>query len=230
MSVRISQLLAASLAALAVLFLYSMVVHAQAFPTLGVSSYAGQNVSSVEIAGRPDVTLDSVAREISVEPNKPLNPKDVDATVAALKQHTGVRDVKVDLQPAAEGVQVTFVLGPAMYVGMYEFPGALKEFSYTRLLQAANYNSQMPYSASDISQAEDALVQFYRQHGYFKAEVRSELSEDKQNQLVNVLFHSDLGVRAKIGQVNLAGSTPEETAYLQKKLRSVMAHLRGDSL
>ena len=196
----------------------------------GVSSYAGQNVSSVEIAGRPDVSFNSVEHLIAVEPNKPLTQQQVDASVAALKQQSGIRDVQVDLQPAAQGVQVTFVLGPAMYVGMYEFPGALKQFSYTRLLQVANYNAQSPYSANDISQAEDALVQYFRQHGYFKAEVRSELSEDKEHELVNVLFHTDLGVRARFGKIDLAGSTPEETAYLQKKLRSVMARLRGDSL
>ncbi len=206
------------------------VTQAQQFPGLGVSSYAGQKVSSVDIAGRPDVSLDSVAHDIAVAPNQPLNAQDVDATVSALKHESGVRDVRVDLQPSAEGVQVTFILGPAMYVGMYQFPGALKEFSYSRLLQVANYNAQMPYSATDISEAEDALVKFYRQEGYFKAEVRSELSEDKEHGLVNVLFRTYLGTRAKFGRIQLEGATPEETAYLQKKLRSVMARLRGDSL
>ena len=218
------------LAVAILLFVVPIAAGAQAFPSLGVSSYAGQNVSSVGIAGRPDVTFSSVENLIAVEPNKPLAEKDVDTSIAALKQHSGVNDVRVDLQPSADGVQVTFVLRPAMYVGMYEFPGALKVFSYTRLLQVANYNAQMPYSASDVSQAEDALVQFYRQHGYFKAEVHSELVQDKQHELINVNFRSYLGERAKFGKIDLAGATPEETAYLQKRLRSVMARLRGDSL
>ncbi len=96
-----------------------------------------------------------------------------------------------------------------------DFPGALKQFSYTRLLQVANYNAQTPYSANDIRDAEDALVKFYRQQGYFKAEVRSELKQDKQHELVNVLFHSYLGKRAKLGKVSLEGTTPDETSYLQ---------------
>ncbi|HZP23919.1 MAG TPA: POTRA domain-containing protein [Terriglobales bacterium] len=212
-----------------VLLLCGLPAHAQGAAP-GVSSYAGQNVSSVEIAGRPDVSFNSVEHLIAVEPNKPLTQQQVDASVAALKQQSGIRDVKVDLQPAAEGVQVTFVLGPAMYVGMYQFPGAVKQFSYTRLLQVANYNAQSPYSANDISQAEDALVQYFRQHGYFKAEVRSQLSEDKEHELVNVLFRTDLGVRARFGKIELAGANPDETAYLHKKLRSVMARLRGDSM
>ena len=115
-------------------------------PSLGVGSYVGQNVSSVEVAGRPDLTTDSVQNLIAVAPDKPLNKQDVDQTVNALKRHPGINDVTVDLQPSSEGVQVRFVLGPAMYVGMYQFPGALNQFAYTRLLQVSNYNVPAPYA------------------------------------------------------------------------------------
>jgi outer membrane protein assembly factor BamA len=125
---------------------------------------------------------------------------------------------------------VEFVLRPAMYIGMYEFPGALKVFTYTRLLQVSNYNPQTAYAADDISHAEDSLTQFYRQHGYFRAEVESKLVQDHEHGLVNVAFQSDLGERARIGKVDLQGATPEETAYLNKKLRSIMARIKGDSL
>ena len=133
---------------------------AQQMPSLGLSAYAGQNVSSVDIAGQPDVTFSSVQHVIAVKQGKPLSEQDVNASVAALKQR-GFQGVKLDLQPSADGIQVRFILTPAVYIGMYDFPGALKEFTYTTLLQIANYNAQMPYSATDISQAEDALVQYF---------------------------------------------------------------------
>lgn len=203
---------------------------AQGFATLGVSSYVGQNVSSVDIAGRPDISFGSVQDLISVEPDKPLTEQEVNDSIAALKQHPGVTGVRIDLLPSASGVQVTFVLRPAVYIGMYEFPGAMKEFTYPRLLQVANYNAQMPYSAPDIRSAEDALVKFFRQQGYFKVEVNSELAEEKEYGLIDVLFHTHLGIRARIGEVKLEGATPKETAYLQRKLHSIMARLRGSSL
>ena len=40
---------------------------AQQMPSLGLSAYAGQNVSSVDIAGQPDVTLHSVQGVIAVK-------------------------------------------------------------------------------------------------------------------------------------------------------------------
>ena len=202
---------------------------AQQLPSLGVSAYVGQNVSSVDIAGQPDTTFDSVAGLISVKQGKPLTEDDVNASIAALKRR-GFQGVKLDLQPSADGVQVRFILTPAAYIGMYDFPGALKEFTYTTLLEVANYNSQTPYSVADINQAEDALVQYFRQHGYFQAEVHTEVVPQIDHRLVNILFRTDLGIRARIGKINMTGATPQETAYLQAKLRSVMAKLRTDSL
>ncbi len=199
-------------------------------PSQQLSSYIGQNVASVDIAGRPDITFKSVQQVIAVKPGQPLSQKDVDTSTANLKQHGRFQDVKLDLEPEADGVRVVFILQPAVYVGMYEFPGAMKEFSYSRLLQVANYNSQMPYSATDVQQAEDALVKFYRQHGYFLAEVRPQIKPESDFGLANIVFHTNLGVRAKISTISLAGASPEETSYLQRKLRSVMARLRGDAL
>ena len=110
-----------------VVFLLPGVAFGQGLPNMGVSSYVGQNVSSVDVAGRPDVTLDSVQGLIAVKPNQPLTQEAVDASVTALKDSPGVTDVRVDLQPSADGVQVEFVLRPAMYIAMYQFPGALNE-------------------------------------------------------------------------------------------------------
>jgi outer membrane protein insertion porin family len=203
---------------------------AQQLPTLGVSAYAGQNISSVGIAGRPDVTFKSVQDIIAVNEGKPLTQHDVDASIAALKQHGGIDNVRLDLQPAADGVQVLFILEPAVYVGMYDFPGALREFTYTSLLQAANYNSQTPYSETDIQNAEDSLVLYFRQHGYFQAEVHPEIVPQHDPRLVNIVFRTDLGLLARIGKINLDGADPQMTSYLQTKLRSTVARLRVSSL
>ena len=203
---------------------------AQQSPNQTVSAYAGQAISSVEVAGRPEVTYKSVQNLIPVEPGQRLEQKDVDAAMAALRQRTGAQDIALDLQPEAEGIRLVFILRPAVYVGMYEFPGALKEFAYSHLLQVANYNQQTPYSAADVQRAEEALVQFFRQEGYFLAEVRPEIERVGDFGLVNIAFHTNLDRKAKIGSIHLAGATPQETTYLQTRLRSVKARLRMASL
>jgi hypothetical protein len=73
----------------------------------------------------------------------------------------------VDLDP--DGLRVTFVMQPAYYIGMIYFPGALKAFSYPRLLQVVNYPPQEPYEESRLKAAEAVLRGFFTNNGYFVA-------------------------------------------------------------
>ncbi len=180
--------------------------------------------------GRPDVSLSDLRALISVQKGQPLSRENVNATVAALREKGRFEKVGVDLEPTNAGVSVAFILEPAVYIGVYEFPGATKEFDYPRLLQVANYSAPAPYSADDVSTAEAALVKFLRQHGYFKAEVRPEVVTDKPHMLANVIFHVDLGVQARFGKINLTGASESQTRYLRGKLHSLMARLRTASL
>ena len=195
-----------------------------------LASYLGQNVSRVEVAGQPRFTYDKLQNAISVKPGQPLSQADVDASVNSLKHIAGISEVTLDLQPEANGVGVVFVVQPAVYVGMYQFPGATGKYSYSRLLHLANYATQAPYSNADVRRAEDSLVRFFQQDGYFEAEVHAETAIDSAHGLVNVLFSTALGRRAKVGEIRLEGATPQETAYLHKKLRSFMARLRVSAL
>jgi outer membrane protein assembly factor BamA len=205
-------------------------VYALQVPDQTLSLYSGQTVSSVEVAGQPGVTFDSVRKLIAVKQGQPLTQNDVDTSIKALKDRGGFKGARLDLEPAADGIRVEFILLPAVYVAMYEFPGALKEFNYSRLLQVANYQSQAPYSETDVQQADDALVHFFREQGYFLAEVCSEVVTDPAHGLVTILFHTDLGVCARFGNIEIAGTSLQQTQYLQRELRTIMARIRGDSL
>jgi outer membrane protein assembly factor BamA len=195
-----------------------------------LASYIGQNVSGVEIAGQPNITYEGLRDSIAVTSGKTLTQPDINSSVQALKQASGASDVTLDIQPEANGVRVVFVLHPAIYIGMYQFPGATRQYAYSRLLMVSNYTAQSPYANADLRRGEDALVRLFRQDGFFEAEVHAETVVDSAHSLANVLFNTSLGRRARIGEVNLQGATPEESAYLKGKLKSVMARLRTSAL
>ena len=98
-------------------------------------SYEGQRVASVQLAGQPDGTPRRLRALIAQPINAPYSQAKVDETAAALVKAADVKDVDVQVTPAAEGLHVLFVLKPAYYFGVYTFPKAEKTFSYTRLLQ-----------------------------------------------------------------------------------------------
>ena len=190
-------------------------------------SYEGQNVSSVDIAGRPDLNMRQLRQLIAQPVGKPYSKEKVDATIAALKQTGQFKDVQLAVHPEANGLQVLFVLLPGYYFGVFDFGNGVKEFSYTRLLQVSNFPNQEPYTGSRVEEAESSLLNFFHRTGYFQATIEPELQTDAAHGIVNVLFHINLKRKAKFGMIAVTGTSEEETRILKNSLHSWGARLRG---
>ena len=194
--------------------------------TRGTISYEGQRVSSVLLAGQSDGNLRKL-RALIVQPiNAPYAQAKVDETVAAL-QNGGFKDVEVQVSPAAEGVRVVFILKPAYYFGVFTFPKAEKTFSYTRLLQTANYTKQEPYSQERVEEAESNLLEFFHRAGYFTATVEPKLQTDHAHGVVNVVYDINLKRHAKFGNVIIQGVSEPQSRRLAAALHSIRARIKG---
>src|SRR5581483_10222278 len=78
-----------------------------------MQSYEGQNVSVVEIAGRPDLDTAKYAPLLQQKEGEPFSEAKIAATVEALKKTGDFKDVVLDLQPVTNGVRVMLVAEPA---------------------------------------------------------------------------------------------------------------------
>jgi outer membrane protein insertion porin family len=194
-----------------------------------ILSYEGEKVSSVELAGQPGMNADDFMPLIAQHKTEPFSVEKVDQTIAAL-QHTGkFRDVQLDLRPEPDGVRILFILQPAVYFGMYQFPGA-EHFAYTHLLQASGYSPQEPYSAADIQKSQESITAFLRRNGYFESEVHPEVQLDKTSGLANVNFRIKLNRLAKFGEIVINGPTHDQSNHLKDVLHSIRARLKGSAI
>lgn len=193
-------------------------------------SYEGQNVSSVELAGQPELDTKSLLPLLAQKQDQPFTQAKVDATVRALKSIGRFQDVQIQIRPEPNGVRVLFVLEPAIYFGMYSFPGAEKQFAYARLLQVADYPPRGAFTPVDVENAQKALARFFQREGYFQSQVKARVQTDKEHGLANIYFDTTLGRKAKFGKVTLQGATPQETAHLQGVLHSFLARVRNSSI
>jgi outer membrane protein assembly factor BamA len=200
------------------------------YAPIALSSYEGQNVSSVILAGRPDLDTAKFLPVITQHAGEPFEQTKITESIHALKATGQFKEVEPQLVPEANGVRVLFVLHPALYIGIYRFPGATGVFAYPRLLQVANYQMQEPYTPDRMLEAQAALAQFFHRSGFFLAEVKSEVQADPAHGLANLVFHTTLGPRAKFGNIDIEGTTAQEDAHLQAVLRSIWATLRATSI
>jgi outer membrane protein assembly factor BamA len=198
---------------------------AQLAPQAPQVAYEGQNVSAVSLIANPHRDLTPLLRLVSQSADSPYSADKIQQSAEALKKAGNFADVRVEVVPEIAGLRVNFLLEPAYYLGVVEFPGAVARFSYIRLLQVANLADEDPYDPSRIPLAEKALADFLRKNGYFQATVHAETSIDDAHQLVNVKFAVDMGNQARIGSVRIDGPTHPESAQLLHAVQSLRARL-----
>jgi outer membrane protein insertion porin family len=193
-------------------------------------SYAGQPVAAVDLATDPAINVQDLRALVEQKAGEPYSDQKIQASIAALSQTRKFSKVEVDVRPEAGGLHVIFVLEPAFYYGVTDFPGALHVFTYGRLLQVVNLPDQDPYQPKQVEQGEAALSDFLRVNGYFQAQVQASTELDKPHGLANVIFQVELGTRAKIGSVEVQGPPPQEARRLLVAARSLRANVTGASL
>ena len=194
-----------------------------------LASYEGQKVSSIEIAGRPDLDTSQYASLFSQQLGQPYVKARIYQMATALKAAGGFEAVRVEAEPEPEGVRVLLIIEPAVYFGIFEFPGA-ERFAYSQLLQIASYPVQKPFNEADVEQDRQSLVTFFRQGGYFKVEVRPKIKVDASHAIANVVFHVTLGRRAQFGEVDLEGAPMDQDARLKHTLTTLLARVRGAAI
>jgi outer membrane protein insertion porin family len=190
-------------------------------------SYEGQNVASIKIAANPHVDPELYRPLIVQQAREPFSNQKIQESIENLKSTNAFSSVQLKVEPSASGLDLTFVLAPAYYIGMLRFPGALKYFSYTRLLQVANLPDQTVFQQSQLATAQSALENFLADNGFFRARVRTDVQLDDDNQLAHITFHVVPGPHAHVGNVEVKGASPEENRRLEGVMRSLRARFTG---
>jgi len=194
------------------------------------ATYEGQIVAFVDLVSDPRNDVEIFRPLVKQQPGRPYSDRDVQETVAALRRSARFSKVSVDVKPEPNGLRVSFVLEPAYYVGVLEFPGADRVFTYNRLLQVVNFPDEDIYDKERIPQATEALLQFFRTNGFFQAKVSTDTKLDEDHRLANLTFRVELGKRAKIGTLTIRGADPAETAKLLHSVRTLRTSVTGASL
>ena len=192
--------------------------------------YDGQNVDAIDLIGNPHRDLAPLRAVVVQKEHEPYSQTRVEASIEALQKAGGFPKVDVQIVPDPAGLRLDFLLEPAYYIGIVDFPGAVKKFSYPRLLEVANLADEDPYDPARIPVAQQALQDFFQHSGYFRASIRANSQIDDEHQLVNVNFSVDLGKQARVASVEIEGPGKSEAVRLLHSIRSLRARLTGGLL
>ena len=218
------------LSALALCLFHAAFLFAQLAPQAPQAAYAGQNVSAISLIANPHRNLQSLIAVVTQKAGEPYSEQKIQESAAALQKAGNFQKVRVSVEPEIAGLRINFLLEPAYYLGILEFPGATKKFSYTRLQQVVDFPDEDPYDPSRIPVATHQLINFLHHSGYFQAQVRAESKIDDEHQLVNITFAVEMGKQARISDVKVEGADQPQDARLLRAARSLRARLTGGLL
>jgi len=193
------------------------------------SSYAGfdgQQVSAVEIAAGSKVDIAAIRKLVELSAGKPFSEAAMRNSVEALQQTKKFSQVQINVEPEQSGLMVLFILQPALYVGILEFPGTGHRFPYTALMQATNIADQSPYFADLLTSGRQGLLDYLQKEGYFEAKVQTRVQSDDTHLIANILFRCTLNQRARVRNINFTGLSQQESSAMRAALRSIWARLK----
>jgi len=188
------------------------------------SVYEGQNVGAIDLIGNPHHDLEPFRSLFVQKAGEPYSQAKIEASIAALERTGTFHKVQVNVVPDPAGLRLNFLLEPAYYLGIIDFPGAGKIFSYARLLQVVNLPDEDPYDKARAVLGQEALQRFLQHNGYFQATIQTDFQIDDDHQLVNVSFSVKLGKQARVANVTFQGPDASESARLLHSIRSLRAH------
>lgn len=155
-------------------FLFATAVAAQIAGQSSQSSYDGQNVAEIDLIANPHRDVEPLRSLVSQKTGQPYSQAKVEASITALEGTGQFPNIQVKVIPDLSGLRLNFLLESAYFLGMVNFPGAVKAFSYTRLLQTVNLPDEEPYDKSRVAVAEKALQDFLHHNGYFQSTIQSD--------------------------------------------------------
>ncbi len=211
-------------------FLFATAAGAQVAVLSPESAYEGQNVAAIDLIANPHRDVEPLRFLVAQKAGQPYSQANVEASITALERTGQFPKVQVNVVPDLSGLRLNFLLEPAYFLGMVNFPGAVKVFSYTRLLQVVNLPDEDPYAKARVAVAEEALQEFLQHNGYFQSTIQTDSQIDDTHQLVNVSFSVNLGKRARVGDVSFQGPDASENADLLRSIRSLRARFTGGLL
>src|SRR5260370_16532876 len=172
--------------------------------TVPSPNYEGENVAAIDLASRPEGDVEYLRGLIAQKPGEPYSNGKIQQSIAAVLATKEFTSARVEVMPENGGLRLVFVLEPAYYLGLVQFPGAVPPFSYTRLLQVVTFSEGAPFLRRQMNDATGAMQTFLARSGYFAATVKPRTEIDDQHKLVNPAFDGTLKLRAKICAIDFA--------------------------
>jgi outer membrane protein assembly complex protein YaeT len=128
-------------------------------------------------------------------------------------------DVVAQLEPAAGGVVLDFVVQRNFYINQVHVPGLKQPLTETLATSALRLGFGEVFREADMPAAIERLQQMLRDEGLYQAKVSYTLAPHPEMRQMDITVNVEEGPRARVGGITLTNQTPFPDEELQGRLK-----------
>jgi outer membrane protein assembly complex protein YaeT len=169
---------------------------------------------SVRIDCDARLGIERFAGQITQKVGQPLEQSKVAESLKRLYATGRFRELRTDVEPKGNGVELIFAGRAVYFVGVVEVEGTPKPLDARALSNAARLPLGQPLAQDELAEATQRIAAVLIDNGYFQAQVRHRLIPDPDDQEATVVFSIVSGRPARLRLVEFQGQTVVPPARL----------------
>ncbi len=185
--------------------------------TDSLRAWKGLEVESVEFRGVDRARLEPLPGMLALQPNQPLRPEDVRASLRRLYATGLYKAIAVEGERHGNSVVIRFNGAPQLFLGRVTVEGVRDDRLASLLQRATRLNAGTRYDASKMDHAASLLTETLEENGYYQGTFHAMLREDSADAQMNIQYQVNPGKQARVGDVNLGGDSGIAVEKFRKK-------------
>jgi outer membrane protein insertion porin family len=173
--------------------------------TASLAGLQGLPVRRISFEGIGTDRLTNVSDQLAQAVGAPLVRENLANSLQQLFATGLYETIQADAVREGDGVAVVFRGTPRIFIGRVTVEGSKGATVNTQLERASRLNAGTRFTEERAKQAMDRMRQALSDDGYHEPVITYDLSAHPEEQLVDVAFKVDSGVRARVGSVEVTG-------------------------
>ncbi|HBQ20880.1 MAG: outer membrane protein assembly factor BamA [Deltaproteobacteria bacterium GWA2_38_16] len=194
-------------------FIFSLLVFSLHSPL-----YAEQIIHRVSIEGNRRVEKDAILNQIKTKPRTPYSQDQVKSSIQSIYNLGFFDNIEVDLVSEKEGVHLIYRVWEKPAIRKIEYEG-YKKLDLSDIRAVVELKEYSILNLHKITETKEKILKLYEQKGFFLAQVKHTITEDKKDNEVDLTFHIDELDKVKVRKINFIGNH----AFSDDELKGFMA-------
>ena len=175
-------------------------------------------IASVQVEGNQRIEKEAILAVITTRKGDRLDYDQLDRDLRDIYRMKYFKDVKIDIKDGLEGKAVSFIVSEKPSIGEIVFDGNSKKKDED-LKEEVGINLYSILDDNEISQSINRLKDYYREKGYFNAEIKADL-EPLPNNEVRVKYQVVENDKVYITKIEFLGNNKFDDDDLKDVMKS----------